>query len=79
MSEKLHAIFVANVRELMDERGWSQADLAKKLGVTPGFVSQLLSGHRHPGLDSLENLAKAFRVDASELLKKLSLSGAKSA
>jgi len=72
MSEKLQQIFSENVRELMAERGWTQLDLAEKLGVTQSYVSQILRGHRRPGLDSLELFAKAFRIKPSELIEKLS-------
>ena len=71
MSDKLHAVFVTNVRELLEERGWSQAELAAKIGVVPNYISQLLNGHRHPGLDSLERISKAFKIEAGDLLKKI--------
>ena len=79
MSDKLHACFVENVRDLLEEREWTQADLAHKINKHPSYVSQLLSGYRHPGLDSLELIAKAFKIEAGDLLKKISARAAKSA
>jgi transcriptional regulator with XRE-family HTH domain len=69
MSDRLANAFRRNVRERMDALGLSQAALASKLKVTPSFVSQMLSGHRNPGLDSLEDFAKALEIDAPELIR----------
>ena len=70
MSAKLARAFRANVRGLMDEAGMTQSQLSEKLGVTPSFVSQMLSGHRDPGLDSLEQFAKVLGVKAADLLQE---------
>ena len=48
----------------------SQSDLAKKLKVTPSFVSQMLSGHRNPGLESLAEFSKALGVQPADLLEE---------
>ncbi len=83
MSARLADAFRRNVRERMNALELSQAALAQRLGVTPSFVSQMLSGHRNPGLESLEDFATALEVDASALLaesrpqKRISKSGAK--
>jgi transcriptional regulator with XRE-family HTH domain len=68
MSAKLADAFRRNVRARMQALEFSQADLAGKMGVTPAFISQMLSGYRNPGLNSLEDFAKALGVDASDLL-----------
>jgi len=76
LSQVLYNLFRKNVRERMTELGMSQKDLAEKLDVTPSFVSQLLNGHCRPGLDTLENMAKALSTEASELLNKKYLANA---
>jgi HTH-type transcriptional regulator/antitoxin HigA len=35
-----------SIREELEEREWSQADLADILGETPAFVNEILSGKR---------------------------------
>lgn len=70
MSDTLAGAFRRNVRVRMGQLGLSQADLAERLDVTAGFVSQMLSGHRNPGLNSLEDFAKALEIDASELIRE---------
>lgn len=70
MPQSLADAFRRNVRDRMEELGLSQADLAEKLSVTPSFVSQILSGHRNPGLSSLEDFAKALGMKAYELIRE---------
>jgi len=70
MSDTLAAAFRRNARARMEALGLSQADLAKRLDVTDAFVSQMLGGYRNPGLNSLEDFAKALEIDASELLRE---------
>lgn len=68
LQDVLAEAFRRNVRARMDELNLSQADLAEKLEVTPSFVSQMLSGHRNPGLTSLTQFAKVLKISAFELL-----------
>jgi transcriptional regulator with XRE-family HTH domain len=73
MSDRSYSAFVANVRERMTDREWSQSDLADALGVTPSYVSQLLSGHRRPGLDTLDEVAAVFDCEPADLIRSLQL------
>lgn len=68
MAADLSELFRANVRNRLDAIGISQADLAKRLGVTRSFVSQMLSGHRRPGLDTLQTFADALDCKPADLL-----------
>ena len=70
MSARLAKAFRRNVRERMAELEISQEALAERLKVTASFVSQMLSGHRNPGLSSLEDFAKALQIDASDLIRE---------
>jgi transcriptional regulator with XRE-family HTH domain len=56
------------VRALMDERGWTQTDLARASGVSQKSVSNLLSRTYAPQLESLERIAQAFGVPAWALM-----------
>jgi transcriptional regulator with XRE-family HTH domain len=67
---ELQKTFVANMRAMLAERGINQSDLAQRLKVTPAYVSQLLSGHRTPHLETLEKLAKAMNCRASDLISE---------
>lgn len=48
--------------ELMEKQGISRADLAREMGKTRGFVTQLLSGERNMTLRTLADCAFALNV-----------------
>lgn len=61
--------FVHNVRVQLDVQDLMQQDLAKKLGTSPGYVTQVLNGHRMPRITTLEKIAKALGITTSALLE----------
>jgi len=48
------------IKEELDERGWSQRDLAAIMGVQPSIVSGIVNGTKPISLDVARNLAAAF-------------------
>jgi len=79
MSAVLQRRFVSRLRERMQSAGVSQSDLARRMAVTPSYVSQILSGHRRPGLDTLEAVATALECDPAELISSTEENCVKSA
>jgi len=67
-SEKYFSPFASNTRKLMDERGITQDELAKKVGKTRQTVSQYVNGISEPGYDTLIKIAKFFDVTTDYLL-----------
>ena len=63
MSQRLYTAFVANVLARMAILGLNRVELAERLGCTKAHVSDMLSGRRRPGLDSLESFANVLEVD----------------
>jgi transcriptional regulator with XRE-family HTH domain len=60
----------AVVKKLREQQGMTQAELAKKAGVTEAYVSMLESGARkNPSLPTLKKLARALGVSLPELLE----------
>lgn len=58
-----------NVGRLLELKGWTQTELAKRSGLGTAYVNQLLTGRRKsPSLDALEGLASAFAVSAAVLI-----------
>jgi transcriptional regulator with XRE-family HTH domain len=47
----------------------TQEELAKRAGLTRGYVARLETGRHDPALSTLEKLAKALRVKVAELLE----------
>ncbi len=58
------------LKTLREARGIKQEDLAKRAGVTQGYIAQLESGLKtNPSLDLLKRLAKALKVPVTALLE----------
>lgn len=60
------------VKRLRMDRGLTIVYLADKIGVTPGFISQIENGQANPQLETLEAIAKVLNTSASYLLMESS-------
>jgi transcriptional regulator with XRE-family HTH domain len=56
------------IRQLRGERGWSQGELAARLGGDPGQISRYETGKISPSIDVVVKLAETFDVSADYLL-----------
>ena len=56
------------MRERRLEMGCSQTDIAKLMGVSPGFYSNIERGIKKPSADNLLELEAIFGVPASVLM-----------
>lgn len=57
------------IRQLRKERGWSQAELAEKVGYADkSMISRIENGKIDLKLPQLEEFAKVFGVPSSELV-----------
>lgn len=61
-------VTAARIRRRREARGWSQADLARAVGLDHSAVSRLESGDRTPRLETLAAIAAAFGCRPSDLL-----------
>lgn len=50
------------------DKGWSQAQLAKKIGASPSVVAHYETGERFPSLENLIRLSRVFGVTTDFLL-----------
>ncbi len=55
------------IRELREERDWTQLDVAYKVGVTPATVSNWERGIYEPKVTQLRKLAQLFGVRMDEI------------
>ena len=55
------------LKEARDERGWTQAALAARLGVSQGYVALLESGRRQPSDALRRRLARVLQLPATSL------------
>jgi len=58
----------ARLAQVVAYAGVSQAELARRIGVSPGFVSDVLRGVKRPGVEMLMGLRSAFGVSVDWLL-----------
>ena len=54
--------FGAKLRKLMKSRGIKAITLAHRMGVSCAYVSQLITGIRRPGRETLLKLSKSLEV-----------------
>jgi ribosome-binding protein aMBF1 (putative translation factor) len=57
------------IRQLRQERGWRQIDLAEETGMHENYVSDLEQGHKEICIRMLQTVANAFGLTLAELLK----------
>lgn len=60
--------FGQKVRKVRLQKGLSQGDIAKILGVHRTYISGLERGVRNPSLLTVQKVAKALGVDAKNLI-----------
>ena len=57
------------LKELREERGWTQDRLAAKAAISRAYLARLEIGRHDPPLSTLARLAKALRVSVVDLLQ----------
>jgi len=58
----------AALREALLQQTFTQAELAKKIGVTQSMISHYANGRKMPALDTLSRLCSVLDLDANEIL-----------
>ncbi|MBK7201912.1 helix-turn-helix transcriptional regulator [Candidatus Amarolinea dominans] len=51
-------------------RGWNQAELVRRSGLSVAYVSNLVSGMRSPGTGAISQLARALGVSPEEIMRQ---------
>ena len=62
-----------NIRLLRKQNGWTQSDLAEKLGCTQGIITAYENNTKLPALEKIAFLANLFGVTTDELIGQTSL------
>lgn len=62
------ADFASRLRAALDKKGWSQGELARRIGLTQPAVSQLAAGKREPSTKVQSDIARALEVDVAWLV-----------
>ncbi len=58
----------ANIKKLLDIKGWTQSELSNRTCLTPAAISQIINGQREPSLSSLIKLSYALEVTIGDLI-----------
>lgn len=58
----------ANMRRLMADRDWKQAELAERAGIAQKTVSQILTGSSAATIETVDAIARAFGIEVWQLL-----------
>jgi HTH-type transcriptional regulator/antitoxin HigA len=56
------------IEEVLEEHGWTRAELAQRLAFSPKHVNELLKGRASITADTAERLARYFGGDAASWL-----------
>ncbi|GIO25299.1 helix-turn-helix transcriptional regulator [Oceanobacillus sp. J11TS1] len=56
-----------NLKRFRDSRGLKSKFVAKKLGISPNYYSQIENGHRSPQLEHLLKLKELYNVSLDEI------------
>lgn len=62
--------FAGRLRELREQAGLTQQELAEKAGFTRGGIAQLESGRRKPAWETVVALAQALGVDCTAFMQQ---------
>jgi transcriptional regulator with XRE-family HTH domain len=63
----LQQIFIANLKKIRKERGFSQMTLSEKCGTTSNYIGQIEMGRRIPSFEKIEKIAAALEIPIYEL------------
>lgn len=61
-------IFAGNLRSLMYDTGYSQAELAEETGLTQGTISKYLNAKQMPSVKAIVNLVYVLNCDFEDLM-----------
>ena len=57
------------IRELREERHWSQEEMAERLGMSKNGYAKIERGESKPNIERLHQIAQTFGIDMIELLR----------
>ena len=64
----LQQVFIANLKKIRKERGYSQMTLSEKCDTSSNYIGQIEMGRRIPSLGTVEKIATALEIPCYELL-----------
>jgi transcriptional regulator with XRE-family HTH domain len=71
MPEDLLVRLGDRIRTLRKKRGWTQVEMAEKVGIDRSFLADVERGKRNVSILNVELMAKGLKVSLSQLLSRL--------
>ena len=71
MPEDLLIRLGGRISTLRKKRGWTQAEMAEKVGIDRSFLADVEKGKRNISILNVELIAKGLRVTLSRLFSRL--------
>jgi len=71
MPEDLLISLGVRIRTLRKKRGWSQVEMAEKVGIDRSFLADVERGKRNISILNLHLIAEGLEVSISQLLARL--------
>ncbi|MBD3892166.1 helix-turn-helix transcriptional regulator [Olleya marilimosa] len=71
MKDKLLIIFGNKIRELRNQKNWSQEKLAEETDFHRTYIGMIERGERNLSLLNVQKFAKAFDLPIEDLFKNL--------
>lgn len=68
-----HTYFAYWLEDQLHARGWNQAELVRRSGMSSGTISRIITGGRNPGADAIANIAQALHLPAEEVMRHAGL------
>ena len=71
MAGDIRVRFGRRLRNLREQRGWTQVELAERLGLDRSYLADIERGNRNVSLVNLNLLAIEFGISLSRLFSRL--------
>lgn len=72
--QQLQRRLAINIRELRDETGMTQHEVAERAGVDRSYLARIETGNANPSLFVLTKIGSAMGMDVHSFLSKISVS-----
>ncbi len=59
------------IRKLRKKRGWTQVEMAEKVGIDRSFLADVERGKRNVSILNVDLMAKGLKVSLSQLFSRL--------
>ena len=69
--DNLYKIIRRNIKSIRKEKRLTQKELAEKIGVSEGYISDIerINKNKHPSILCLINISKALNVEIIDLIE----------